>query len=245
MCGLLGGVETAGGSCGKIYYRQEVRISRKIQVRKIELSMLSPECPTDLRKAGDALKKSTIRQEKMIANIGDVIVIIDQHEINRYQSPNIENWFGWKPEEVVGFALLDNVHGDDRDAAAKFLNTLFSEPDTTGKMELRYHCKDNSYKWIEFTGINLLSDPDISGIIGNYRDITERKKIEKELGRYHDNLEEMVQERTRDLQKLINTMSGREVRMPELKQTIKKLRAQLENAGMTPAADDPLKQSDK
>ena len=55
----------------------------------------------------------------------------------------------------------------------------------------------------------------------------------------------MVQERTRDLQKLINTMSGREVRMPELKQTIKKLRAQLENAGMTPAADDPLKQSDK
>lgn len=55
-----------------------------------------------------------------------------------------------------------------------------------------------------------------------------------------DLLEERVEERTAELQKVINLMAGREVRMAELKKVIKKLRAQIEDAGMTPVADDPL-----
>ena len=37
--------------------------------------------------------------------------------------------------------------------------------------------------------------------------------------------------------------AGHQVRMAELKETIKKLRAQLEEAGLTPVADDPLKEA--
>jgi len=40
-------------------------------------------------------------------------------------------------------------------------------------------------------------------------------------------------------------MSGREVRMAELKETIKKLRTQLEETGLTPVADDPLTEMGK
>jgi hypothetical protein len=40
-------------------------------------------------------------------------------------------------------------------------------------------------------------------------------------------------------------MAGREMRMAELKKAIKKLRAQLEEAGLTPVADDPLKEMAK
>ncbi len=35
-------------------------------------------------------------------------------------------------------------------------------------------------------------------------------------------------------------MAGREVRMAELKDVIRKLRAQLEDAGLAPVVDDPL-----
>ena len=52
-----------------------------------------------------------------------------------------------------------------------------------------------------------------------------------------------LKERTVELQKTINLMAGRELRMVELKETIEKLRAQLESAGLTPVADDPLKES--
>ena len=55
----------------------------------------------------------------------------------------------------------------------------------------------------------------------------------------------MVQERTEKFRTVINSMAGREVRMVELKKVIKKLRAQLEEAGLTPVADDPLKEVGK
>jgi PAS domain S-box-containing protein len=135
---------------------------------------------TERKKTEELLVKNEIKQAKMVANIGDVIVIFDQDGINRYKSPNIYNWLGWKPEEVVGCGALDNVHPDDVDRARELIGDLMSEPNRTGAFECRYRCKDGTYKWIEFAAINLLQDPDIQGILGNYHDITERKRAEAE-----------------------------------------------------------------
>ncbi len=68
-----------------------------------------------------------------------------------------------------------------------------------------------------------------------------RKQMQDELAKHRDHLEELVKERTKKLQIVINSMSGREVRMAELKKVIKNLRSQLEGAGMKPVADDPWK----
>lgn len=132
------------------------------------------------KQADEALRKSEVRQGKMVANIGDVIVIIDQDGINRYKSPNIERWFGWKPDEVVGISAWENVHPEDLNATLKFAASLLDKPNAVGTVECRYRCKDGSYKWIEFTGVNLQHDPDIGGILGNYHDITERKQAESQ-----------------------------------------------------------------
>ena len=133
---------------------------------------------TERRKAEAGLKQAEARHAKMVANIGDVIVIIDKEGINRYKSPNIENWFGWQPEEVVGRPALENVHPDDIERAAVSLGQMFQTPNRTLTDQFRYRCKNGRYKWIEFTGTNLLHDPDIQGVLGNYHDITERKQAE-------------------------------------------------------------------
>jgi len=135
---------------------------------------------TERKRVEEALRRNEAKQSKMVANIGDVIVIIDQAGINRYKSPNIEKWFGWRPEEVVGESALGNVHPEDVDAAQKFIGRLLAAPDAVGTTECRYRCKDGGYKWIEFTGVNLLHDPDIRGLLGNYQDITERKRAQAE-----------------------------------------------------------------
>jgi len=135
------------------------------------------------KQADEAIKKSESFQRKMVANIGDVIVIIDQDGINRYKSPNIEKQFDWKPEDVIGHSTLDNVHPEDLESAQKFIEALMLEPNAVGTMECRYKSKDGNYRWIEFTGNNLLHDPDIRGLLGNYHDITERKQTEKELAK--------------------------------------------------------------
>jgi CheY-like chemotaxis protein len=72
------------------------------------------------------------------------------------------------------------------------------------------------------------------------RDIADRKRVEEELQEHREHLEKLVRERTAELRKMVNAMAGREVRMAELKDVIRKLRAQLEEAGLEPVANDPL-----
>jgi two-component system, cell cycle sensor histidine kinase and response regulator CckA len=132
------------------------------------------------KQAEDAVRKNAAMHRKMLANIGDVIVIIDQDGINRYKSPNIEKWFGWKPREVVGEVTWKNIHPDDLEAAQRFFADILQKRGNSGTIECRYRCSDGTYKWIEFTGRNLLHDPDIQGLLGNYKDISDRKKTEAE-----------------------------------------------------------------
>ncbi|NJK97934.1 MAG: PAS domain S-box protein [Bacteroidetes bacterium] len=124
---------------------------------------------------------SSAMHTKMVENIGDVLVIIDNQGINRYKSPNIEKHFGWKPEDVIGESTWNLIHPDDLHTAQEFIASLLQEAGTVGSIECRYRCKDGNYKWIEFIGKNLLNDPEINGILGNYRDISERKEVEKQI----------------------------------------------------------------
>ena len=142
----------------------------------------------ELKKQNEILNKSVKidkisddKYRKMIGNIGDVIVIVDRKGLNAYKSPNIEKYFGWKPEDVIGKSTFKNVHIEDLEIAQKFIQTIVNEPEVVKTAEIRYKCKDGSYKWIEFTCINLLHDPDINGLLGNYHDISERKFANEEL----------------------------------------------------------------
>ena len=163
---------------------------------------------TEQKMAEEALHRSEAKQAKMVANIGDVIVIIDKDGINRYKSPNIKKWFGWDPEEVISESTWKNVHPDDVEQAKAFMGCLMTDPGAKDSTQCRYKCKDGSYKWIEFTGINLLHDPDIQGLLGNYHDITERKIAEEKLliseQRYR-----MLFERSIDAIFIVDTKTGK------------------------------------
>lgn len=156
-------------------------VYEKNSVGKIARSVGIVQDITETMRAVEELQKNEARQRKMVANIGEVIVIIDEHGINRYKSPNIETLFGWKPEDVIGVSTWQNIHPDDVDTTKEFFSKLLASDNSKGTMECRYLCKDGRYRFIEFTGVNLLHDPDIHGILGNYHDITDRKKSEDDL----------------------------------------------------------------
>ncbi len=81
---------------------------------------------------------------------------------------------------------------------------------------------------------------DIGFALHNIEREKEQKQAEEELAKHREHLEEEVRKRTHELGSMVDAMAGRELRMVELKKVIKKLRAQMESAGMTPVADDPL-----
>ncbi|MBN1119137.1 MAG: PAS domain S-box protein [Bacteroidales bacterium] len=136
---------------------------------------------TELKKAEYAMRRSEAIKNKIVSNINDVIVIIDQNEIIQYKSPNISKLFGWKPEELIGKNTWDIIHPDDLVEGQKFFGTILTKPNASGLTEMRYKHKDGHYVWIEINVINLFHDNDIQGILGNYHDISERKTAEQQL----------------------------------------------------------------
>jgi len=97
---------------------------------------------------------------------------------------------------------------------------------TTIKREMPYQYRsigESKHLAVKYAFVH----PDL--VLVHTEDITKRVQAEEE-----------IKKRTTELREMVNLMAGREIRMAELKDVIRQLRAQLEEAGMTPVADDPL-----
>jgi PAS domain S-box-containing protein len=135
---------------------------------------------TERKQAEETLRENHTRHANMIENIGDVIGIVGADGMTKYQSPNIEKWFGWKPEDIIGTNGWDKIHPEDNERIQKEFTKIL-EKETASLVEYRFKCKEGKYKWIELTAVNRINDPLINGVLLNYHDITERKQAESVL----------------------------------------------------------------
>ncbi|MBF0501773.1 MAG: response regulator [Candidatus Riflebacteria bacterium] len=127
-----------------------------------------------------ALRDSETKHREMIANISDVIALMDVNGKIKYLSPNINKWFGWHPKELVEIDNLAMVHPDDLKRVQNNFSSFLDNGKPVITMEYRFKCHDKSYKMIELTATNLCDDPIINGVLMNFHDITERKMAEAE-----------------------------------------------------------------
>lgn len=119
--------------------------------------------------------------ESILSNVTDIINILDGAGIIRYVSPSLTDVLGYAPEELLGKSGFDLIHLDDYKRALNvFLETL-PKQDVVVKIELRFKCKDGSWKYLESSGKNLLHDPQVQGIVISARDITERREAESKI----------------------------------------------------------------
>jgi PAS domain S-box-containing protein len=133
------------------------------------------------KQAEEALRAANTRHSSMIANIGDVIGIMGTDGTMKYKSPNIEKWFGWKPEDLIDTDGWETVYPDDIERLQNEFYALLGKDNASTTLEYRYKCKDGTYTWIELTATNRVNDPTINGILLNYHDISERKRAEENL----------------------------------------------------------------
>jgi PAS domain S-box-containing protein len=131
--------------------------------------------------ANQKIRKSESIQKAMITNISDIIGIMDANGIIQYKSPNLEKWFGWTPQDRVGQNVLMTVHPDDQERIKGAFSQLISKDHASIAVEYRYLCKNGSYKPVELTATHLPNDPEIHGVLLNYHDISERRRLESAL----------------------------------------------------------------
>ncbi len=122
-----------------------------------------------------ALKHNEQYSHSLIKNGSDIIVLVNEESIVTFVSPSITPILGYAPEEIVGCHVLVLVHPDDLDTVQWMLGEIGQSPGKSLSAEYRLCCKDGSWRWFEGSGTNLLHVPGIEAIVGNFRDVTERK----------------------------------------------------------------------
>lgn len=117
----------------------------------------------------------------LIANISDIILIVDRDMRITYLSPSIEQITGFYQEQLLGKSAEDLIHSRDRHLFNVWIEKVKDGTDEQRVVEFRL--QKRSGQWIngEALAKNMLESDVISGIIINIRDITIRKRAEDEI----------------------------------------------------------------
>jgi diguanylate cyclase (GGDEF)-like protein/PAS domain S-box-containing protein len=126
----------------------------------------------------DARWKALVSQSADVALIADVAT----SDIT-YISPSVTRLFGWHPEDLLGRPASSFVHPDDLARVACAYRAVVEDPHSHPTVDIRLACADGTYRWVEETISNLIGEPGVEGIVGNVRDITDRRAAEQALRR--------------------------------------------------------------
>ncbi|GAE27624.1 diguanylate cyclase/phosphodiesterase [Halalkalibacter wakoensis JCM 9140] len=137
-----------------------------------------------------ALKNSEMRFESLIHQSTDVIGILDQNGVIKYQSPAVKQVLGFEPKSLFGKNAFDLVYEEDLNLARCLIENSIKNGRETQKGELRLKTKTGGFTFCEAYVTNLFEDENINGIVVNYRDISSRKQQEEEIQQmaFHDYL---------------------------------------------------------
>src|SRR5262249_29301460 len=111
----------------------------------------------------------------------DVIFVVSADGVVRDASPTLPPTPGHAPEDFVGRGALEWIPPDDRERVGRLLDELRGEPGASRGIDYRVQDKDGTWRWIEGTVTNLLTDASVGGMVCNFRDVTERKRAEAAL----------------------------------------------------------------
>ena len=115
------------------------------------------------------------RFQALVENSADALALLDTNGRILYVSRGLEHTLGYAPEEQIersGFAL---VHEDDLPLVAEAFARGVGLRGIEQTVEFRARHKDGSWRDMEATVVNRLSDPAVGAVVVNYRDVSERK----------------------------------------------------------------------
>ena len=190
---------------------------------------------TELKNAEEQLVASKRYLDNIINNIGDPVFVKDQNSKFLIANDAFYKFFNRTEEDIIGKTFAEDVPEEKRERYLKADKQVIS----TGREyadEIELKIKGGESRVILTKKTRFVDEKGNIFLIGVIRDITNRKKAAIELEKHKNNLEELVEKRTAEvnaknteLQRMNKLFVGRELKMKELKNIIKELQKKDEN----------------
>lgn len=115
---------------------------------------------------------------------------------------------GYSPFDLRNKSFYDIVHDDERENLGDLFNRPFTPGAAAFAQEVRLRDHDHAPRWIQLN-LSVLQEEDMAAryFIGILTDITDRKRIEKDLEKLRLSLEQRVAARTQKLKQSIATLN--------------------------------------
>ncbi len=147
---------------------------------------------TERKRAEEAMRQSEERYRAVVEQAGEGIFLFDPETKRILEAnPALRKMFGYDAEEVQGITLYDLVPHDPEGVDRNAMRTLKRGHLLVG--ERRYRRKDGTLVDVEVSGNAISYDGGEEVICSVVRDITERKRAEKELRRSEARFRALVQ----------------------------------------------------
>lgn len=154
---------------------------------------------TERKKAEDQLRYSESELRNILDNLQDTYYRTDTEGRILRASKSVFDLLGYTEEELLGTKLAD-LYVDSR-GREQFLQIIQQNNGVVKNHEAELRRKDGSIVWVS-TNAHYYFDPggNVKGVEGNTRDITDIILTRKQLQNQHNHLEELIAERTLDLE---------------------------------------------
>ena len=136
--------------------------------------------PQDQQVLEEVLRLSEMRYQALIENSADALALLGVDGAILYLSPAANKLLGFERDEILGRKIYDLIHEEYYEDVGKVFTEAISRPEVRLDIRARIRHKDGQWMYTEGTLTNLLHVPGVRALVNNFRDITERKKLEQQ-----------------------------------------------------------------
>lgn len=140
------------------------------------------------------------------SNVG--MALIDRTGRYIQINPTMEKLLGYTEEEMLGMRISDITYPGDMNQESPQIREMWEGKRDSIHFEKRFICKDGSVVW-GLTSASTIRNAvgENLYLLGQFQDITKRKEAERDIQNLNENLEQLVKERTTQLESFSYSVS--------------------------------------
>ena len=180
------------------------QLEQKVSRRTAELTTANQQLRkqiTQRKQAEEAFRKSEERFRNLVEVTSDWVWEVDRNGVYTYVSPIVGELLGYDVDEVLGKTPFDFMPPGEAERIGSYFESIVASQEPFTNLENINVHKDGHLVCLETSGVPFFSpNGELLGYRGVDRDITERKLAEEELKKHREQLEDLIKERTNELE---------------------------------------------